>query len=70
MSKHIIFENEIKSILEAAGNLYDAIDQDHEEFIDPRSEYQEIHHILENVKSRAGKVKNERRCNEFRLGDN
>jgi hypothetical protein len=56
MSERIIFENEIKSLMESAGELFDAIDHDHEEVIDPRSEYQHIFHTLEGVKDRFPSV--------------
>jgi len=55
MAARIIFDNEIKAIHEAAEQLFTPEPGKG----DDRSCFQQIHHILEDVKLREGKFKNE-----------
>jgi hypothetical protein len=55
MTAHIIYDNEIKSCQEAAGNLF----SQEGKVQDPRSLYQQIFHILEGCKDRFTSAPND-----------
>lgn len=51
MTQHIIYEHEIEAIKESAEKLFNRCYYYDQPF-DPRTEFQEIHHICEDVKRR------------------